>query len=110
MAQLTDDCFAFDGPLITAAAALDHILTKLVCVAEPEPCPVSKALGRILAQDVIAPLPIPPYANSAVDGFAVFHALPQAGPCHGPRNAPKRCKYSPAPQCLWETGAKDQIP
>ncbi|MDF1748189.1 MAG: molybdopterin molybdotransferase MoeA [Alphaproteobacteria bacterium] len=74
MAQLTDDCFAFDGPLITAAAALDQILTKLVAVAQPESCPVSRALGRFLAQDVIAAQPIPPYANSAVDGFAVFHA------------------------------------
>jgi molybdopterin molybdotransferase len=112
MAQLTDDCFAFDGPLISAAAALDHILTKLVCVAEPEPCPVSKALGRILAQDVIAPMPIPPYANSAVDGFAVYHVdlspdsdtiLPIGGRVAAGRPLPRPQKRAEAVQIF--TGA-----
>lgn len=74
MAQLTDDCFAFDGPLIRADDALARIRERLVPIADSVCVPVSSALGRILAEDVIAPHSIPPYANSAVDGFAVFHA------------------------------------
>ena len=29
------------------------------------------ALGRVVAEDVIAPEPIPPWDNSAMDGFAL---------------------------------------
>lgn len=72
MAQLTDDCFAFDGPLITAAEALARITRSLVTVVAPEGVAVDAALGRILAQDVTATRPIPPYDNSAVDGYAVY--------------------------------------
>ena len=33
--------------------------------------PSSQADGRVLAQDVTAPLPLPPFTNSAVDGYAL---------------------------------------
>ncbi len=74
MAQLTDDCFAFEGPLITAADALARILGNLTTIADVETVPVSQALNRLLAEDVTAPHAVPPYANSAVDGYAVYHA------------------------------------
>lgn len=74
MAQLTDDCFAFDGPLITASEALARIRDGLTAVAGVESVPIRDALHRILATDIAAPHAIPPYANSAVDGFAVYHA------------------------------------
>lgn len=35
---------------------------------------LSRAHGRIAAQDVIASLPLPPFDNSAMDGYAVRHA------------------------------------
>lgn len=34
----------------------------------------SRADGRISAADLIAPLSLPPFANSSMDGFAVRHA------------------------------------
>ena len=110
MAQLTDDCFAFDGPLIRADDALARIRERLVPIADSVCVPVSSALGRILAEDVIAPHSIPPYANSAVDGFAVFHAdlnpnadthLPVGGrvaagsPVGRPQSRGKRSRSSP---------------
>ncbi len=73
MAQLTDDCFAFDGPLITAADAIARIKERLVTVAGIESCPVKRSLGRILAVDIVAGQAIPPYDNSAVDGIVVYH-------------------------------------
>jgi molybdopterin molybdotransferase len=33
---------------------------------------ISAARGRVLAQDVISPLQIPPWTNSAMDGYAVY--------------------------------------
>lgn len=36
-----------------------------------EPCPLDEALGLVLAAPVVAPHAVPPFANSAVDGFAV---------------------------------------
>jgi molybdopterin molybdotransferase len=37
-----------------------------------ETIPLSRLLGRILAEDVTSPLSLPPHNNSAVDGYAVF--------------------------------------
>lgn len=41
--------------------------------------PVADALGRVLARDVPAPLSLPPFTNSAMDGYAVRAADAVAG-------------------------------
>lgn len=74
MAQLSDDCFAFSGPLLPVAEAEALIVARVAPVAETEVVPLSAAHGRVLAHDVIAPLDLPPFDNSAVDGYAVHHA------------------------------------
>ncbi|MCL7487006.1 MAG: molybdopterin molybdotransferase MoeA [Desulfobulbaceae bacterium] len=38
---------------------------------DPEPVPLRDSLHRILAQDITAPEPLPPFARSTMDGFAV---------------------------------------
>jgi len=38
---------------------------------EPEPVPLAAALGRVLAADVAAPIDVPGFDRSNVDGFAV---------------------------------------
>ena len=43
-------------------------------VAETEIVALKDARGRVLAADVIAPIDLPPFDNSAVDGYAVRHA------------------------------------
>jgi molybdopterin molybdotransferase len=43
-------------------------------VAECETLPLESALGRALAGDVIAPRALPPFDNTAVDGYAFRHA------------------------------------
>src|SRR6476661_2092910 len=55
---------------ITVAEALEHILSHFGPL-EAEPTPLEDALGRVLAADVRADLDIPPFANSAMDGYAV---------------------------------------
>jgi molybdopterin molybdotransferase len=74
MAQLSDDCFAFDGALLTVASALAEIEARVAPVVETETVPVPAATGRILARDIIATMNLPPHDNSAVDGYAVAHA------------------------------------
>jgi len=74
MAQLTDDCFAFSGPLLAVEDAARLMTEQVPVIAETETLPLAQALGRVVTSDVIAPVALPPFDNSAVDGFAVRHA------------------------------------
>jgi molybdopterin molybdotransferase len=74
MAQLSDDCFAFSGPLLPVAEMERLIAERVMPIAETESIMLHAACGRVLASDVIAPLDLPPFDNSAVDGYAVRHA------------------------------------
>ena len=71
MAQLSDDCFAFNGPLLPVAEAERLIAERIAAVEGRETVALRDALGRALAENIIAPVNVPPFDNSAVDGFAV---------------------------------------
>ena len=71
MAQLSDDCFAFDGPLLPVDEALKELKARLIPLVRAENLSIDSALGRFLAADVISAETVPPADNSAVDGFAV---------------------------------------
>jgi molybdopterin molybdotransferase len=71
MAQLSDDCFAFGGPLMSVDEAVGLIASRVKTVGETETVSLVDADGRILACDIAAPLPLPPFTNSAVDGYAL---------------------------------------
>jgi len=71
MAQLSDDCFAFNGPLLPVAEAEKMIGARVAAVSGQEMAPLREALGRVLTADLIAPFNLPPFDNSAVDGYAV---------------------------------------
>src|SRR5690242_8143847 len=73
MAQLTDDCFAFSGPLLPIPDMERMIAERVQPVRETETVSLAAARGRVLAADVVAPLDLPPFDNSAVDGYAVRH-------------------------------------
>jgi molybdopterin molybdotransferase len=74
MAQLSDDCFAFNGPLLPIAEMERLIAERIVPVTEVETVRLAAARGRALARDIVAPIDLPPFDNSAVDGYAVRHA------------------------------------
>ena len=74
MAQLTDDCFAFSGPLLPVDEVERIIDARVACVAESETVPLNAACGRVLAAAVVSPMHLPPFDNAAVDGYAVRHA------------------------------------
>lgn len=56
--------------MLTVEAALRTILAATPA-ARSESVPLADALGRVLAEPVVAPLDLPPWRNSAMDGFAV---------------------------------------
>ena len=74
MAQLTDDCFAFSGPLLPVEEVERIIRERITPVAEIETVPLHAASGRVIAREVVAPIDLPPFDNSAVDGYAVSSA------------------------------------
>jgi molybdopterin molybdotransferase len=71
MAQLTEDCFAFGGTLLTIDAALVMLAAETACIEEFELVSLAAADGRVLAEDVLAGCDLPPFDNAAVDGYAV---------------------------------------
>ena len=71
MAQLSDDCFAFGGPMMSVDEAVGLIAARVSRVEEVETVSLAEADGRVLAHEIAAPLPLPPFTNSAVDGYAV---------------------------------------
>jgi molybdopterin molybdotransferase len=71
MAQLSDDCFAFGGPMMSVDEAVGIIAARVTAVQDVETVSLTEADGRVLAKDISAPLPLPPFTNSAVDGYAV---------------------------------------
>lgn len=53
---------------------LEEALSRLLSRIQPlagEPVSSAAAAGRVLAQDVTAPIDLPPFDNSAMDGYAV---------------------------------------
>jgi molybdopterin molybdotransferase len=74
------DCFRAPEALITLDQALDFLTERLQPVVTAGPVPLVAAVGRVLAENVVAPVTNPPFACSAMDGFALaFDDLADAG-------------------------------
>ncbi len=57
--------------LLPLSDALQGMLEQLACCCDSEQLPLPEALGRVLASDIASPLAVPPFDNSAMDGYAV---------------------------------------
>jgi molybdopterin molybdotransferase len=58
-------------PMLTAAQAREQLLAPAVPVSEVELVPMQAALGRVLANDVVSLVDVPPLDNTSMDGYAV---------------------------------------
>ncbi|MDO9015234.1 MAG: molybdopterin molybdotransferase MoeA [Polynucleobacter sp.] len=58
-------------PMLTAAQAREQLLMPAVPVSEVELVPMQAALGRVLAEDVVSLVDVPPLDNTSMDGYAV---------------------------------------
>ena len=71
--QIAAELQGYD-PQALSAERVNQFLAHLVdAVTATETVGVFEALGRVLAQDVISPISVPPHDNSAMDGFG-FHS------------------------------------
>lgn len=72
----------YDPTAITVDAARQFIIDSIKPLAstEQERLPLRQSIDRVLAEDIIAEMNVPPYDNSAMDGFAL-HAddIPRNG-------------------------------
>lgn len=69
--RYADDCCDHHGPLIPMETLLAYIETHFPPVVGDEFRSLGEARGRVLAQDLKAVQPLPPFDCSAVDGWAV---------------------------------------
>jgi len=74
MAQLSADTFAFGGDLMRVEQALSLVTARIPPVAKVERVRLADADGRVLGRSVVAPIDLPAFDNSAVDGYAVAYA------------------------------------
>jgi molybdopterin molybdotransferase len=71
MAQLSEDSFARGEPIRSLEDAVAAILARLSAVDGVDVVSLDRADGRVLARDLVATMQVPPFTNSAVDGYAV---------------------------------------
>ncbi|AHG21801.1 molybdopterin biosynthesis protein MoeA [Chania multitudinisentens RB-25] len=64
-----DPCHTSD--LISLEQAMETMLAQIAPLPETESIALTSAAGRITAVPVISPIDVPPFANSAMDGYAV---------------------------------------
>lgn len=64
----------FSTSVLSVSEARQTMLAELVPVSDSETVPLHQALGRVLKSSVCATLDIPPFDNSAMDGYAVCSA------------------------------------
>src|SRR6266851_798260 len=64
-------------PALRSMLAVEEALERILAAAAPlpaEPTPIADAVGRATADDLIAQRTVPPWDNSAMDGYAVRSA------------------------------------
>lgn len=71
MAGLQDDCFRIGDDLMPFEQGLRVLKARAHPVVGHETVSLNNALGRVLAEDLLAPCDVPPHDNAAVDGYAV---------------------------------------
>lgn len=66
---------ACDTPgLMPIEQAMSLIMATVVPLSEHTTCALSEALNRVIAHDIISPINVPAYNNSAMDGYALRYS------------------------------------
>ena len=61
----------YDPQALSAQHVNDFLAQLVQPVSQQEIVPLMQAHGRILAQDIVSPISVPPHDNSAMDGYAL---------------------------------------
>ncbi len=70
MTQLSNDCFKSSKKRISLEKAVSILEKRIKCIKKTQKIKLDQALGRILSKDITSKLNVPPFNNSAVDGYA----------------------------------------
>lgn len=79
IAEIAAELQGYDPQALSAAGVADFLARLVQPVGGTETVPLFDALGRVLAEDLVSPLSVPPHDNSAMDGYAFDGAALQAG-------------------------------
>jgi molybdopterin molybdotransferase len=71
MSECGCDAHSKGTALKSLEEALETLLWHARSIEEVERIPLGEALGRVLAESVVSPIDVPPWNNSAMDGYAV---------------------------------------
>jgi molybdopterin molybdotransferase len=70
IAQIAAELQGYDPQALGAAAVNDFLARLVEPVQQREDAAIFDALDRVLAQDLVSPISVPPHDNSAMDGYA----------------------------------------
>ncbi len=68
--QIASELAGYDPQALNADMVHQFLANMVEPVTQSENVAIFDALGRVLAQDIISPISVPPHDNSAMDGFA----------------------------------------
>ena len=83
MNDTTIDCCADPSQkLLSVEQGRQRILDAVPTIADHEQLNLRAALNRVLAESVVSAIDVPPFANSAMDGYAIrYEDCTDAAPC-----------------------------
>lgn len=64
-------CDTLSPAFLSVTQGQEKILSLVAPVTEQEHCPIESCFGRVLADNIISPVNVPQYTNSAMDGYAI---------------------------------------
>ncbi|HAV1352798.1 bifunctional molybdopterin-guanine dinucleotide biosynthesis adaptor protein MobB/molybdopterin molybdotransferase MoeA [Vibrio parahaemolyticus] len=64
-------CDTLSPAFLSVVQGQEKILSLVHTVSGIEACKIENAYGRVLAEDIISPVNVPQYTNSAMDGYAI---------------------------------------
>ena len=70
MTQLSNDCFKHSKKRISLEKAVSILEKRIKCIKKTQKIKLDQSLGRILSKDIFSKLNVPPFDNTAVDGYA----------------------------------------
>ncbi|HSH89553.1 MAG TPA: gephyrin-like molybdotransferase Glp [Ramlibacter sp.] len=79
IAEVAAELQGYDPQALSADGVNDFLLRLVDAVDETESVALFDALGRVLCEDLISPVSVPPHDNSAMDGFAFDGAQLRSG-------------------------------
>jgi molybdopterin molybdotransferase len=79
LAEIAAHLQGYDPQALPAQEVLNFLAQLVTVIHDTQDVPIFEALNRVIAQDVISPIDVPPHDNSAMDGFAFNGAELQSG-------------------------------